>query len=279
MANTKQCTACNTDKDLTEFNKKSSTADGLDYKCISCKAAYTKQWRAANRAKAEENQAAYADIPKMCGGCNTEKPRTQFNKKSSTPDGYATYCAECDSTRSKKYHAVTKANLVNKVHDYTGTKTCCRCKQDKPKIEFYKTQSSHSGVAPWCRECDIQSKYAVQSQLNEIVSRAKSRAKELNLPFNITKEYILTLFDDINNPTCPALGIPMRWREYGVKKDNYMDSPSLDRLIPELGYVVGNVAVISLHANMIKTNATYQDIHKVAKWLEEQVLTSNLNGI
>jgi uncharacterized protein YejL (UPF0352 family) len=48
-------------------------------------------------------------------------------------------------------------------------------------------------------------------------------------------------------------------------------SPQLDRLVPELGYVVGNVAVISRLANTIKSNATPQQIRAVADWFAKSL--------
>jgi hypothetical protein len=48
----------------------------------------------------------------------------------------------------------------------------------------------------------------------------------------------------------------------------HMSSPSLDRIRPELGYVPGNVAVISYKANAIKQGATPEELRAVADWLE-----------
>jgi len=47
-------------------------------------------------------------------------------------------------------------------------------------------------------------------------------------------------------------------------------SPSLDRINPALGYVKGNVWVISFKANAIKQNATVQEL---------ELLVNNLKSI
>jgi hypothetical protein len=87
---------------------------------------------------------------------------------------------------------------------------------------------------------------------------AKARATKFNLPFALTQDMLVVPV------VCPILGIPLA---HGVKKftDN---SPSLDRIKPEKGYVTGNVQVISMLANRIKTNATTEQIRKVADYLE-----------
>jgi hypothetical protein len=78
------------------------------------------------------------------------------------------------------------------------------------------------------------------------------------MPFNITQE-------DVRIPAvCPALGIPLVVHR-GVHGP---DSPSVDRLIPKLGYVKGNVAVISYLANHIKLNATPDQLMRVALWTQ-----------
>lgn len=63
---------------------------------------------------------------------------------------------------------------------------------------------------------------------------------------------------------CPALGTPLTYGATGVLGT----SPSFDRLDPDptVGYVEGNVHVISLHANAIKNNATPDEILRVASW-------------
>lgn len=91
-----------------------------------------------------------------------------------------------------------------------------------------------------------------------LLSSAKQRAKEAGLPFTITEE------DIIIPPCCPVLGIPLQRK---AKRGGGDNSPSLDRIVPELGYVPGNIAVISNRANRIKSNATAEEIERVAAWL------------
>jgi predicted DNA-binding transcriptional regulator AlpA len=54
---------------------------------------------------------------------------------------------------------------------------------------------------------------------------------------------------------CPALGIPIVLGE--KRSDN---SPSLDRIVPEKGYVLGNVRVISDKANRLKADLTHAQL-------------------
>lgn len=85
---------------------------------------------------------------------------------------------------------------------------------------------------------------------------AKGRAIKFGLPFSLSVE-------DIQVPEfCPVLGIRLV-RGKGKPHDN---SPSLDRIVPNKGYVRGNVIVISRRANQIKSNAHPGELALVASF-------------
>ena len=87
---------------------------------------------------------------------------------------------------------------------------------------------------------------------------AKYRANKSGLPFN------LELRDIILPKRCPVLRTVL---DYSTKKRTVKpNSPSIDRVIPALGYVKGNVNVISHRANTIKQNASVEEIQKVAEY-------------
>jgi hypothetical protein len=77
---------------------------------------------------------------------------------------------------------------------------------------------------------------------------AKRRAKESNLPFDITP-------DDLQIPeVCPFTLLPL---DLGPKNGKPSpQSPSVDRIKPDRGYVRGNVRVISVRANLAKQDIT-----------------------
>jgi predicted DNA-binding antitoxin AbrB/MazE fold protein len=95
----------------------------------------------------------------------------------------------------------------------------------------------------------------------KILSRVKNRAKTDGIPFNLELE------DIIVPEYCPVLGIKLE-TIYGGGANQY-GSPSLDRIYPEKGYVKGNVRVISNRANLLKSNATIEELECVLKNLKE----------
>lgn len=88
-----------------------------------------------------------------------------------------------------------------------------------------------------------------------IIDSARDRAKRLELDFTITaKDIVIPKF-------CPILGIPI----FSSKKKMTDNSPSLDRMNPNLGYTKGNIQVISQRANRIKNDGTADEHEKIAK--------------
>lgn len=91
--------------------------------------------------------------------------------------------------------------------------------------------------------------------------RAKDRSAELGIPFD------LVVSDIVIPERCPVLDIPI---EPGIGK-LHDGSPTVDRIIPDLGYVRGNVEVISHKANRMKNNGSLEEMRKVLAWMEKKV--------
>lgn len=89
-----------------------------------------------------------------------------------------------------------------------------------------------------------------------MLSGAKSRAKKKGLEFSLTK-------DDIEIPeTCPIFGIPIKRNDGSGFHNN---SPSLDRIDNNLGYTKDNVRVISNRANLLKCDASLEELELLLK--------------
>lgn len=66
---------------------------------------------------------------------------------------------------------------------------------------------------------------------------------------------------------CPVLGVPL---QVGGSGGNEY-SPSLDRLVPALGYTPENVRVISKRANRLKQDATLDELRRLVAYLEREL--------
>ncbi len=92
--------------------------------------------------------------------------------------------------------------------------------------------------------------------IKRLFKYAKARAIKKNIPFNIE------LSDIILPEVCPILNV----RFSNEQKYSY----SIDRIKPELGYVKGNIQVVSQLANAMKWSSTREERIAFANW----VLTS-----
>lgn len=91
------------------------------------------------------------------------------------------------------------------------------------------------------------------------------RCKQRGESVDITPADILAVWPKDNR--CPVFGTPFRFGPV-----NYADRtaiPSVDRIDAKRGYVRGNIAVISWRANVIKNDATLEDLQRLVRWLKK----------
>ena len=157
---------------------------------------------------------------------------------------------------------------------FNGYKQCNFCKVEKPVSDYWKDSSKLDGLATYCNICKMRFYNAdleearkagriaakvqrLRNPLLNMLMLARSRAKRFSIPFNISKE------DLVLPEYCPILKLELRVAENKVAPS----SPSLDRIIPELGYVKNNVQIISHKANTMKSNATIAELLLFADWV------------
>ncbi len=153
-----------------------------------------------------------------------------------------------------------------------NTRYCSKCKQELPITEFHKNKSVSSGYHSHCKACkktydkkyrdlphrvEIENERGNDRRLNDWRTRlwaAKMNAQTRGQEFSIDIE-------DVPIPdVCPLLGMPLRMGEtYRWNK------PSIDRIDSTKGYIKGNVWVISVLANTMKSIATKEQLVTFSK--------------
>jgi hypothetical protein len=116
-----------------------------------------------------------------------------------------------------------------------------------------------------CKEC--RAKATVKSHLldprRQMIQAARGRASKGGFPFNLKLE-------DISIPEfCPVFS-SIRLQSQAGKGGAAGCSPSLDKIFPELGYVKGNVIVMSSRANTFKSNATLDELIVLGEWARRE---------
>lgn len=166
-------------------------------------------------------------------------------------------------------------------------KLCNSCGIEKTTDLFGVNSSTPDKLSLYCKDCNrrYNSKWrennrdkTAKSSLSwkrrnpksVIITAVRSRAKRDGIPFNITEE-------DFDIPEyCPILGLKLKEASIGSIGRN---SPSLDKILPELGYVKGNVRVISNMANSMKQDATPEELILFCKNTLKESVRDEKNGI
>ena len=105
----------------------------------------------------------------------------------------------------------------------------------------------------------------LNKKLNVLLWDSKKRAERQDVPHNLTKEYLKSIIPEDN--MCPILKVFFTYeRGYSTTHPHAM---SLDRIVPSLGYVKGNVMWISHRANTIKGEATAKEVCLVGLFMAE----------
>lgn len=158
----------------------------------------------------------------------------------------------------------------------TEVKTCTKCGESKPLTQFYKAKKSPDGYRWHCIPCHR----SFESQRNparrkEYSSRHYLKRKQENPALFMWKqakhraefdyngmEFTISV-EDITIPThCPYFGVLLEplHPEWGY---------SLDRVDSSRGYTPTNIQVISRKANIMKNNATKEQLIAFAKGVLE----------
>jgi hypothetical protein len=101
----------------------------------------------------------------------------------------------------------------------------------------------------------------LEFRLKRSLSAAKTRSRLTNVDFDLTLEYLFEIYP--KDEMCPILKVSFVW---GTRKDKEF-SPSIDRMIPEKGYVKGNVKFICYKANRIKSDSTIDILQKLIRYM------------
>jgi hypothetical protein len=120
-------------------------------------------------------------------------------------------------------------------------------------------KSNPKYLRKWQIATDHPRKHRARNPEKYLFMWAKGRAKKRGLVFTITEA------DVVIPERCPVLGMVLKSHPGRMGAGD--SSPTLDRFKPELGYIPGNVCVISWRANSIKKNATLEELEKIARWV------------
>ena len=183
------------------------------------------------------------------------------------------YCLECNSPlgkRQKKFCSYKCMNVYNarefgmknREEKPNRYKVCDNCEQslNLSKFSLIEKWNINSDTKNTCKKCSIKIKQT--EKLNRdwkvdaaklLYSNIKSRCKRIGREFSIELEDILI------PEKCPVFGFDLKRED----RQTWMCAPSVDRIDSSKGYIKGNITVVSRRANIIKRDATIQELEQL----------------
>lgn len=168
-------------------------------------------------------------------------------------------CEACGIISYKRYVGSNAKHICKSIID--GKKRCFKCKNRKPIEEFSKNRSTFDGYQKVCKECfanydSVKNVYKKKSSilksdlkiyLRNKTSMLKKKCERLNVPFDLDKTFIYSLYEK-QNGKCYFTGIEIKHNS-GCHQ---FDSISVERLEPSHGYTKDNVVLSSFAINSFK---------------------------
>lgn len=164
---------------------------------------------------------------------------------------------ECKKAKQRRYASSDEVLERNRKRNRE------RYRNDEKFREARKARAAIYNSSPEGIETVKRRRESERGRLIALINGAKNRAKTKGLDYDLTIEWATESLPT----TCPVLGIPLSWGT-----SSFMgSSPSIDRLLPERGYLMENCRIISLRANTIKTDATIEEFRAVLRYMEENI--------
>lgn len=268
-----KCKLCN-EENPEQFYKDKSRSSGFSSRCKACTKETLTSIRTPEFVKLLSERKRYRKIlasERVCTSCKTAKNAAScFTHRKYVCDD----CAHIGVSK-KGMLKCTKCKIVkNKDTDFTNRVSVCNdCSSDKwgkgPHCQMCETPISEKSKSiksmskTLCKECEsfkwenTSDEEKWKACISNNLKGARHRASIQQVPFSIKLE------DFTYETECPVYGIPYT---YLGPRDS---SPSLDRLVPEKGYVKGNVKIISMKANADKSNMSIEHLEKLLIYIKE----------
>lgn len=243
----KLCSLVGIEQPITEFCKNSNYIDGIDRRCKTCRSEVNREWTKQHGdeylQRMRQRSSEYLDKIDVsistkicrfadCSFAGKPQPLVNFGIKSNGTDGRSARCKTCiqsltnirnsgrreeEKERVKKWYHDNREKVNSKLRD-----------KRRNDGDVIREKARNRRIKKWAK--------------NKIW-QCKQRSKEKGLPFNLDESDL-----SFRPEFCHVL-----WIKLDYKSGSDMRFwASIDRIVPELGYVKGNVRIISFAANAAK---------------------------
>lgn len=128
-------------------------------------------------------------------------------------------------------------------------KTCTQCREHKSAIHDFDPRSgkcrsckNRNTADRWNSDPEYKARHAPRNAVRATVRKAKNRAAEKNIPFDLD-QHLSAILRRFQAGVCELSGVRFAPFVRGSNRPEW-NSPSIDRIEPELGYVYSNIRII-----------------------------------
>lgn len=165
---------------------------------------------------------------------------------------YVSYCLR----KAGKTFNLARTRINHEYLDWPYIK-CPECNTARHEADFkYGTRRVSSSICKSCRvsKHSLAKKKTLKAYLNERRRTIAVRCRKAGLPFDIPVGFLDNLYVK-QEGLCFYTSRPLSWG--GPLSQN---SLSIDKVVPRLGYVSGNVVLCTAKANSVKSNITLEEL-------------------
>ena len=275
------CIKCKVSQNESRFSRNSSSKNGHCSQCKKCVIAYRQspKYKESRKKYAQRQQALWSTLaPEFrvitCTKCKVSQNESDFSRNSSKKNGYCSQCKKCSAAyrQSPEYNEAERLRVIRYKHRKpikNGMITCSRCKVSQNESGFHKDIGAKNGYTSWCKNCNRMYHETLKKE-NPVLYRAKmtfkrneNNCKKYRIPFDITVQDLIDMQKE--SDTCQCCSGPFDFNVGGSRKHK----PTLDRIIPELGYVRSNVKMICHTCNRIKNNGTLEQLEQIVRYMKK----------
>jgi hypothetical protein len=216
---------------IANFAKSRRRVDGLHHTCKDCVKDAAQKRKHRNAEKFSDRSILYPEGKmKICSRADCvhkgeEQPVTNYYKHLPSYDGLSPECKDCAMVQNEKWRSENVEYLKKIKKEYSE-------KNSEKSKEYHRQYHAK-----------VKRNFRIENWAEVKIVEIKRRSTRKGLPFNIDPSDLSPL-----PKFCSVFGIELDYT--GGNDRRYW--ASVDRIKPELGYVKGNVRIISMAANAAK---------------------------
>jgi hypothetical protein len=231
--------------------------------------------RSASRHYDESSYTLDMEGCKACYSCLRFKAFDDFYNCKNSYDKKLNQCKECNINKGQLYRENNreKERVRSREYGHQNSKIVQarvnRWRKDNPdKVRATRRKAHEKNYAS--RDRYVKEKRRLNAirldrsyRLKEMLACARRRALKSNIAFDLTLDDLIAIAHD----NCAVSNKPLDWTYEQGNRGPMI--PSLDKIVPELGYVKGNVAIIGHYWNMRKGALTIDEINTLQVYLNK----------